>query len=300
MSIHDTPLTDGQQIEKTVVPSHAKLAIGLSSVATGLRQLEVGATISPREVPHMSDTTYRLTELHLLEAECVTLYFDRKGAQLDPDTSAKKVKLVISTYEWNSKINSDPSVKQASERLLPLTDKNRTPKTRYDTVTAANFYSPFDEIADNAALKEMLRTLIAAGANGIEIAATVGHWDSVLALSTTSAVDAEFPDRHLNLHFHGTYNFGMAKVYVALILTMENFRAAVGSLGAYPFGLGAASKTGTDNHVYLPRKEGIEAGHNVNHLAAIREPLLFSGENGLTSSTSSVFATPTVLVGGAV
>ena len=54
VDILDTALRDGLQIEKTIVPTEVKIALGQQLAAAGLTQLEIGAFVNPKKVPQLS------------------------------------------------------------------------------------------------------------------------------------------------------------------------------------------------------------------------------------------------------
>lgn len=299
VDILDTTLRDGLQIEKTIVPTEVKIALGQQLAAAGLTQLEIGAFVNPKKVPQMSDTAEVLAGLQPLEdtgVDLFTLVFNRKGAERAADAGAKNVKLVISASEGHSQANSDSSIAQAADRLLDAIDALKSHGIRYDIATAVSFFCPFDGITDVDRLLPILRTFVDAGAHGIGLADTVGNSNPGLVSRTTSAVLAEFPGHPVNLHLHDTYNFGMANVFAALQLGVSHFDAAMGGLGGCPFAPGAAGNIGTDDLVHLLHREGVSTGVDVDRLATVRAPLTEAVGHPLTSSLSSIPATPSELL----
>lgn len=295
VTILDTTLRDGLQIEDAIVPTDAKVALGQQLIAAGLKEIEVGSFVNPKKVPQMADTGEVLQRLQPYEAEGIdffTLVFNLKGAQRAVDAGAKNIKLVLSASEGHSQANSDAPIAQATQRLLEAATFARDNGVRFDITTAVSFICPFDGITDADHLVEVLRPFVDAGANGVGVADTIGNANPSLVARNTSAVIEAFPGNPVNLHLHDTYNFGMANVIAALDLGISNFDAAMGGLGGCPFAPGAAGNIGTDDLVHLLHREGVNTGVDVEALSTIREPLTAAVGHELTSSLSAIPAVP--------
>ena len=295
VTILDTTLRDGLQIEDAIVPTDAKVALGQQLIAAGLKEIEVGSFVNPKKVPQMADTGEVLQRLQSCEAEGIdffTLVFNLKGAQRAVDAGAKNIKLVLSASEGHSQANSDAPIAQATQRLLEAATFARDNGVRFDITTAVSFICPFDGITDAGHLVEVLHPFVEAGAHGIGVADTIGNANPSLVSRNTSAVLEAFPGRPVSLHLHDTYNFGMANVIAALDLGISNFDAAMGGLGGCPFAPGAAGNIGTDDLVHLLHREGVATGVDVDALSAVREPLTAAVGHELTSSLSAIPAVP--------
>ncbi|RBP64994.1 hydroxymethylglutaryl-CoA lyase [Brevibacterium sanguinis] len=300
VTILDTTLRDGLQIEKAMVPTDVKVRLAQRLIAAGLRQIEVGSFVNPKKVPQMADTDDLLTRLRPYEddgVEFFTLVFNRKGAERAADAGAKNIKLVLSASEGHSRANSDAPIAQATERLLDAADCARDHGIRFDITTAVSFICPFDGITPAENLVEVLRPFVDAGAAAIGIADTIGNAHPSLVRTNTSAVLEAFPGTPLGLHLHDTYNFGMANVVAALDLGVASFDAAMGGLGGCPFAPGAAGNIGTDDLVHLLHREGVATGVDPEALAEVRAPLIEAVGHELSSSLSQIPAAPAAYQG---
>ncbi|SMX72049.1 HMGL-like [Brevibacterium sp. 239c] len=105
VTILDTTLRDGLQIEDAIVPTDVKVALGQQLITAGLKEIEVGSFVNPKKVPQMADTGEVLQRLQSHEAAGVdffTLVFNLKGAKRAVDAGAKNIKLVLSASEGHS------------------------------------------------------------------------------------------------------------------------------------------------------------------------------------------------------
>lgn len=307
MSILDTTLRDGLQIEKEIPSTSAKVEIASLLMDAGLTQLEIGAFVNPKKVPQMADTDALFEQLGpIAENRGVDLYglvFNRRGAERAAAVGARGVKLVVSVSEGHSKSNADSTVAEATERILDAVDVLKDNDISFDISTAVSFICPFDGITNANRLVDVLRPFIDAGADGIGLADTIGNANPSLVMRNTLAVQHAYPDHPINLHLHDTYNFGMANVVAALDLGIDRFDAAMGGLGGCPFAPGAAGNIGTDDVVHLLHREGVDTGVDGELLSRVRAPLTEAVAHPLSSSLSEIPAAPaavaTAVQGGA-
>jgi hydroxymethylglutaryl-CoA lyase len=68
------------------------------------------------------------------------------------------------------------------------------------------------------------------------------------------------PDLPLGLHFHNTRGTGLANVYAALLLGVDDFDASVGGLGGCPYAPGASGNIATEELVHMLEDMGIDTG----------------------------------------
>lgn len=301
VSILDTTLRDGLQIEKQIPSTSAKVEIATLLMDAGLTQLEIGAFVNPKKVPQMADTDDLFRQLGPVAADrgavLYGLVFNRRGAERAADAGVRHVKLVVSVSEGHSQSNADSSVDQATERILESVDVLRDHGVSFDIATAVSFICPFDGTTDAQRLVRVLRPFIDAGAEGIGLADTVGNANPSLVLRNTLAVQEAFPANPINLHLHDTYNFGMANVFAALSIGIDRFDATVGGLGGCPFAPGAAGNIGTDDVVHLLHREGIATGIDGRALSLVREPLIAAVGHPLSSKLSAIPSDPAELDG---
>lgn len=296
VSILDTTLRDGLQIEEVIPSTAVKVEIATRLMDAGITQLEIGAFVNPKKVPQMADTEALFEQLLPLAdqrgVELYALVFNRRGAERAVAAGARRVKLVVSVSEGHSRSNSDASVAQATDRALESVDILRANGVTFDIGAAVSFYCPFDGITAPDRLINVLRPFVDAGVDGIGLADTVGNSNPSLVIRNVRAVQDAYPERPINLHLHDTYNFGMANVFAGLGLGINRFDAAMGGLGGCPFAPGAAGNIGTDDLVNLLHREGIRTGVDGEFLSQVRGPLIEAVDHPLSSSLSAIPADP--------
>ncbi|WGW12187.1 hydroxymethylglutaryl-CoA lyase [Saxibacter everestensis] len=295
ITVIDTTLRDGLQIEDRVVPTALKVEIARALVDAGFRHLEIGSFVNPKKVPQMADTAELYRELGSLEDEGVTLYslvFNAKGAQRAVDAGALQVKLVISASEGHSRSNSDSSIAQAGDRLLAAIQVLKANNVAFEVGTAVSFICPIDGPTPPQNLVSILEPLVAEGAAGVGVADTIGNANPRMVRTGTKAVQQAFPDMPITVHLHDTYNFGIANVVTTLEMGITRFDATLGGLGGCPFAPGAAGNIGSDDLIHLLHREGYSTGIDTEKLAGIRPTLTRAIGHPLSSKLSTIPAVP--------
>lgn len=295
ITVIDTTLRDGLQIEERIVPTAQKLEIARDLVAAGFKHLEIGAFVNPKKVPQMADTAELYHELGPLQDEGVAIYslvFNAAGAQRAIDAGARQVKLVISASEGHSRSNADSSIAQASDRLLAAVDVLKASNVAFEVGTAVSFICPIDGPTPPENLVSVLTPLVAEGATGVGVADTVGNANPAMVRAGTQAVKQAFPGLPITVHLHDTYNFGMANVMTALELGITRFDATLGGLGGCPFAPGAAGNIGSDDLLHLLHREGYATGLDTEKLSGIRPALTEAIGHPLSSKLSTIPAVP--------
>jgi hydroxymethylglutaryl-CoA lyase len=74
------------------------------------------------------------------------------------------------------------------------------------------------------------------------------------------------PELSLGLHFHNTRGTGLANVYAALQLGVDDFDASVGGLGGCPYAPGASGNIATEELVHMLEDMGVATGVDLDAL----------------------------------
>jgi hydroxymethylglutaryl-CoA lyase len=77
------------------------------------------------------------------------------------------------------------------------------------------------------------------------------------------------PDLPVGLHFHNTRGTGLANVYAALQLGVDDFDAAIGGLGGCPYAPGASGNIATEELVHMLEDMGVATGVDLEALIEV-------------------------------
>ena len=112
---------DGLQNEKQVIPTAAKLELIRRLAATGLRDIEATAFVSPKWVPQMADHAEVMHGLDWSKGiNYPVLTPNLKGFEAALAAGAREVAVFASASEGFSQKNINCSIAESIERFLPV------------------------------------------------------------------------------------------------------------------------------------------------------------------------------------
>jgi hydroxymethylglutaryl-CoA lyase len=112
--------------------------------------------------------------------------------------------------------------------------------------------------------------LVAAGADEIILADTVGYGDPAHVRRLFGAVSKDIGKVPITAHFHDTRGLGLANVVAALDVGVRAFDASLAGLGGCPYAPGASGNICTEDLVFLLESMGYRTGVNLEKLIAMR------------------------------
>ena len=112
---------DGLQNEKTPVSVADRIAFIEALIGAGLREVEVGAFVSPKAIPQMvgSDEVLRGVSHHA-ECELPVLVPNEKGYEASQAAGAKLIAVFAAASESFSRANINCSIAESIERFKPV------------------------------------------------------------------------------------------------------------------------------------------------------------------------------------
>jgi hydroxymethylglutaryl-CoA lyase len=123
---------------------------------------------------------------------------------------------------------------------------------------------------ETAEVLRLLQALLAAGADRVSLADTVGYADpkSVRDLFQQAVRIAE--DRFWSGHFHDTRGLALVNVYAALEVGVKRFDASLAGIGGCPYAPGASGNVASEDLAFMLASMGLATGIDVDRLLALR------------------------------
>jgi hydroxymethylglutaryl-CoA lyase len=272
VDIREVSLRDGLQIEKPI-PLSAKLELLAAVAATGVREVEATAFVSPSKVPSMADAAELAAELHHYpDIEFSALVASPNGARRAIASGLRSIEYVVAADDAFSIANvgrtSAEAIRQIGE-IVAIAHGNPTgPPVTVEVIVATAWDSPFEGPTPP---QRVLDIAAAAGDHGVDrfsIADTIGTATPKRVTSLVSQLRPVLGEMPLGGHFHNTRGAGLASAYAAVTAGVTRLDASVGGLGGCPFAPGATGNIATEDLVYLLTDCDIEV--DVDLQAAIR------------------------------
>lgn len=266
--INDVGPRDGLQNQARILTPAQRIQLINSLIAAGMRNIEVGAFVSPKAVPAMAGTDEVVAGLPRGDYEFSTLIPNRRGYDMAMACGVGTVGLVVASSETMNQKNINMSTAQAVDVSRGVLDQSRVDGIRTQVYLATAWECPFEGAIATDQVVKLAVQLFEAGANEVVLADTIGAASPADVKQLLKALDAAVDLRAVSCHFHDTRAMGVANVFAAVESGIRKFDASIGGLGGCPFAPGATGNVATEDVVVMLHQMGFETGVNLRGLVA--------------------------------
>ncbi|WP_370069062.1 hydroxymethylglutaryl-CoA lyase [Mycobacterium sp. MAA66] len=257
VTIREVCLRDGLQLEDPI-PLSAKLELLEAIVATGVREIEATAFVSPSKVPALADAAALAAELPRFEGvEFSALVAGPGGAGRAISAGMRSLEYVVSAADGHSQANVGRSADESTQLIADIVGIARDGGASVEVIIATAWDCPFDGPTDPARVVEIASAARLFGADRVAIADTIGTTTPRRTADLVAKVRPVIGDLPLGAHFHNTRGAGLASAYAAVRAGVTRLDSSVGGLGGCPFAPGATGNIATEDLVYLLRDSEI-------------------------------------------
>ncbi|MCV6970206.1 hydroxymethylglutaryl-CoA lyase [Mycobacterium bohemicum] len=258
VDIREVALRDGLQIEAPV-PLSAKLDLLAAIAATGVREVEATAFVSPTKVPSMADAAELAARLHdYPDIEFSALVASPNGARRAVAAGLRSIEYVVAASNAFSEANVGRPSAEATRQIEDIVAIAHDGGLTVEVVVATAWDCPFDGPTPPQQVLDIAAAATGFGVDRFSIADTIGTATPGRVTSLIGQLRPVIGDLPLGGHFHNTRGAGLASAYAAVTCGVTRLDASAGGLGGCPFAPGATGNIATEDLVYLLRDSGVE------------------------------------------
>ncbi|OBJ90025.1 hydroxymethylglutaryl-CoA lyase [Mycobacterium asiaticum] len=258
VDIREVALRDGLQIE-TPVPLAAKLEMLGAIAATGVREVEATAFVSPSKVPSMADAAELAAELHNFPGiEFSALVASPNGAKRAIAAGLRSIEYVVAADDTFSRKNVGRTSAEATNQIGEIVAIAHDNAATVEVIVATAWDSPFEGPTPPERVLSIAASARNQGVDRFSIADTIGTATPGRVSSLIAQLRPVIGDLPLGGHFHNTRGSGLACAYAAVLAGVTRLDASVGGLGGCPFAPGATGNIATEDLVYLLTDSGFD------------------------------------------
>ena len=258
---------DGLQNEKASISTETKLELIERLVASGLRDIEATAFVSPKWVPQMSDHVEVMRGLkHGRGVNYPVLTPNLKGFEAAVAAGATEVAVFAAASEAFSRKNINCSIAESIDRFVPLFDEARQAGVKVRSYVSCVVACPYDGPIAPAKVAEVAARLHDLGSYEVSLGETIGVGTPASVLRMLQAVACKVPVRALAGHYHDTYGMAVANVHASYQFGVRVFDSSVAGLGGCPYAKGATGNVSTEDVIYLMDGLGVATGVSLEAL----------------------------------
>ena len=242
VDIRDVSLRDGLQIEDPI-PLAAKLELLAAVAATGVREMEATAFVSPSKVPALADAAELAAELvnyrDAAGIEFSALVASPNGAKRAIAAGLHSIEYVVSAADGHSRSNVGRSTAESTALIGEIIAIAHDSGASVEVIIATAWDCPFDGPTPAARVLDIVKAACDSDADRLAIADTIGTTTPRRVTDLVAEVRPLIADIPLGAHFHNTRGAGLASAYAAVTAGVTRLDASVGGLGGCPFAPGA-------------------------------------------------------------
>ena len=251
--IYEVSLRDGLQNESQTVDTVTKLELLDRLVNSGLKDIEVGAFVSPRWVPQMADTGELFKQLRRVEGvRYWALVPNRQGLERALDVGVESVATFMSASETHNAKNLNRTMRESIAGLRRVIAMAVSENVIVRSYVSTVFGCPYEGHVDEESTLTLVKTLLDAGADTVALGDTTGMADPEQVKKVIGLlVDNGVPVGKLAVHLHDTRGTALANAYAAWQVGIRCFDGSVGGIGGCPYAPGATGNASTEDLVHL-------------------------------------------------
>jgi hydroxymethylglutaryl-CoA lyase len=258
VDIREVCLRDGLQLEDPI-PLSAKVALLEAIVATGVREVEATAFVSPSMVPALADAPEFAEALAAFpDVEFSALVASPNGAKRAIASGLRSIEYVVSASDAHSEANVGRTSAEAAAAIADVRRIAHDNDATVEVIIATAWDCPFDGPTAPQRVLDIVTAAVELGVDRIAIADTIGTTTPRRVTSLIEQVRPIVGALPLGAHFHNTRGAGLASAYAAVQAGVRRLDASVGGLGGCPFAPGATGNIATEDLVYLLRDSDID------------------------------------------
>jgi hydroxymethylglutaryl-CoA lyase len=271
VDIRDVSLRDGLQIEDPI-PLSAKLELLAAVAATGVREMEATAFVSPSKVPALADAAELAAELHNFPGiEFSALVASPNGAKRAIASGLGSIEYVVSAADGHSRANVGRSTAEATAQIPEIVAIAHDSGATVEVIIATAWDCPFDGPTPPERVADVVTAARDASVDRLAIADTIGTTTPRRVTDLIARIRPLIGNTPLGAHFHNTRGAGLASAYAAVSAGVTRLDASVGGLGGCPFAPGASGNIAAEDLVYLLRDSGIHVDVDLQAAIAAAE-----------------------------
>ncbi len=257
---------DGLQSEDPI-DTDSKVRLLNALAGTGVGRIEAVSFVHPRAIPQMADADEVWRRAAAApDVRYSALVPNVRGAQRALAAGFTELEVVVSASDTHNRANINRSTGESLAELPELATLVHDGGATLQLIVSTSWGCPYEGDIDIERVLHVARHGLKAGADSLAYGDTTGVATPSRVTRLVGETRSAFPDTPLGLHFHNTRGTGLANVYAALQLGIDDFDASVGGLGGCPYAPGASGNIASEEVVHMLEDMGIDTGVDLEAL----------------------------------
>ena len=270
---NDVVTRDGFQIEPNFIPTDDKVKLIDELSDCGFAKIEVTSFTSPKAIPMLRDAEEVMGRIKRVSGvEYTVLVPNLRGAERAFESKADEFNLVMSTSETHNLANLRMGREKSFAGLAEVIRyvDGRTP---INVSLSTSFGCPMEGEVPQVVVEGFVQRFADLGVRGLTICDTTGMANPDQVKKMCDALQQQFPNLQLTLHFHNTRGMGLANILAAVQSGIVRFDGSLGGLGGCPYAPGASGNVSSEDAIHMLDAMGYDTGMNIPKLIQLAKEL---------------------------
>ncbi len=278
---------DGLQNESALIPTADKIAFIDRLSASGLREIEVSAFVSPTWIPQLADAGEVFTGItRRPNVRYSALVPNLAGLERAIAAGVTEVAIFAATSETFSRKNTNRGIDESFVTYREVTNAAIEAGLRVRGYLSTAFGCPFEGPIPVDTVVALTSRLLDLGVYEVAVSDTIGTAHPGQVQIVLSQLLVPLPSTRIALHFHDTRGMALANVLTALDFGIETFDASAGGLGGCPYAPGSSGNLATEDLLYMLDGLAIDTGVKIDRVSDAARALAPLLPHGLSSRYS--------------
>ena len=260
ISLREVGPRDGLQNEDPV-PTAAKIALIDRLGRTGVGRIEAVSFVRADAIPQMADADEVWAGVtRVPSVRYSALAPNLRGARRALDAGFTEVEVVVSASDTHNRKNVNRGTAESLDEIAVVIAEAHERGATCQVIVSTAWGCPYEGDVPVERVLGVAGRAVADGADSVSFGDTTGMATPRRVRDLVSGFRSRHPGMPLNLHFHNTRGTGLANVFAALELGVDDFDASVGGLGGCPYAPGATGNIATEELVHMVEDMGVATG----------------------------------------
>ncbi|MBT4885121.1 MAG: hydroxymethylglutaryl-CoA lyase [Legionellales bacterium] len=285
-TINEVGPRDGLQNENINISTSEKIALIEDLAKTGITQIEATSFVSTKWVPNLADAEQVMNNLKRSPNVTYSALVPNKvGLERAIKCNINKVAFFTAASEQFTLKNINCSINDSVENFKNLVVSAKSHTKQIRAYISCIHTCPYEGKIKADVVASLAEKLYNIGCTEIALGDTTGTASPDDINKILKAVINRVPKEKIAVHFHDTYNNGLANISTSLDLGIDKIDSAIAGLGGCPYSPGSSGNVATEDVVHMLNNLGIKTGVNLEKLIKVSNA--FASKNNLKNRARS-------------
>ena len=268
--ICEVGLRDGLQNEKLMLSVEEKVSLVNQLIDAGVKDIEVGSFVHPKNVPQMANTDDVFRALEKRDGiQYRALIVNERSVSRAIECGCSKVKLNVSASLGHNMSNLNRTPRESMAGFAACANLARENNIEVSGSISMPFGSPWEREIPVGEVKEIVEAYLEVGVDEISLSDASGVAYPTQVYGMCMEMKNSYPDVRWWLHFHNTRGMALANILAGMQAGFTRYDSSFAGIGGCPFIPDASGNISTEDLIHMCDLMGLKSGIDLSRIIDI-------------------------------